>query len=51
MTGVSNLGGYVRAADGELYAFAVFANGIGSIAQAKKLQESVCSALARYSGE
>ncbi len=48
---VSNLAGYLRAADGELYAFVIICNNLGGIANAKKWQASVCNTLLRYSGE
>ena len=46
---VSNLAGYLRAADGELYAFVIVCNDVGSIAKAKKWQDQVCETLLRYS--
>lgn len=48
---VSNLAGYLRAADGRLYAFVIICNNVSSIANAKKWQESICDKLLRYSGQ
>lgn len=47
---VSNLAGYLRAADGELYAFVIICNKVGSIANAKTWQASVCDLLLRFDG-
>lgn len=47
---VSNLAGYLRAADGELYAFVIICNNVSSIANAKKWHARVCNTLLRYSG-
>ncbi len=47
---VSNLAGYLRAADGELYAFAIICNNVSSFANTKKWHESICNTLLRYSG-
>ena len=48
---VSNLAGYLRAQDGELYAFVIICNDVSNVANAKKWQARVCDTLLRYSGD
>ncbi len=50
MKDISNLAGYLRALDGQLYPFVIICNKVGSIANAKKWQERVCELLLRYDG-
>jgi len=45
---VSSLSGYVRSADGELLAFSIIANGVGSTAAAKQLEDRIVTRLAGF---
>ncbi len=48
---VSNLAGYISAADGQLYAFVISCNGVSGKADAKKWQDRVCEVLLHYTGQ
>jgi serine-type D-Ala-D-Ala carboxypeptidase/endopeptidase (penicillin-binding protein 4) len=45
---VSSLSGYVRSAEGELLAFSIIANGVGSTAAAKQLEDRIVARLAGF---
>lgn len=50
MSDISNLAGYLLAADGQLHAFAIFCDGPRNNANARRWQEQICALLLRYSG-
>lgn len=47
---VSNLAGYLRAQDDELYVFVIMCNKVSSVANAKKWQENLCGLMLKYNG-
>ena len=47
---VSNLAGYLRAQDGELYVFVIMCNKVSNVANARKWQDSVCEVMLKYNG-
>jgi D-alanyl-D-alanine carboxypeptidase/D-alanyl-D-alanine-endopeptidase (penicillin-binding protein 4) len=47
---VSNLAGYLRAGDDQLYVFVIMCNKVNNVANARKWQENVCNLLLKYNG-
>jgi D-alanyl-D-alanine carboxypeptidase/D-alanyl-D-alanine-endopeptidase (penicillin-binding protein 4) len=45
ISGVSALSGYLKAKDGQWYAFSILMNGVGDVATCKQLQEKIVKAL------